>query len=176
MKIVLIGFMGSGKSSTAEMLGTRLSQPVIEMDEQVLQRTGAVSMDEVFQKGGELLLRETEIAIAKELSEGSDTVVSTGGGVVMNKIIIDYLRQNGGQVVYLSASFSEIATRLAADPTPRPLFTDRAQAEDLYTFREPLYRRYADAIVETDGRSIAEIAQHIISTISPANEPDISTH
>lgn len=161
MKIILIGFMGAGKSSVAKQLGYLLNLPILEMDELVLQKTNTKSMHEVFAKGGELLLRETEIAIAKEYASTESSIISTGAGVVMNKIILDYLRNNNGKIFFLNAFFQTIAARLADDEL-RPLFENIAEAKSLYHFRQPLYLKYADRVVEVDKKSVEEVALEII--------------
>ncbi len=161
MKIILIGFMGSGKSAVAQELSQLLGLPVLEMDELVFQKTNTKSMQEVFAKGGELLLRETEIAIAQEYASTDNIIISTGGGAVLNKIILDYLKQTSGKTIFLNATFQTIATRIA-DNALRPLFTDTVEAESLYHFRQPLYLKYADQIVEVNNKSVEEIAHEII--------------
>ena len=160
MKIILIGFMGSGKSSVAKKLGDLLNLPTLEMDDLVFEKTKTKDMHEVFAKGGELLLRETEIAIAQEYASTDNSIISTGGGVVLNKIIIDYLKKPDGKVIFLNAAFQTLATRLAND-VQRPLFKNKAEAELLYHFRQPLYLKYADHVVEVDKKSVEEIAQEI---------------
>ena len=157
MNIVLIGFMGSGKSSVARHLSALLGHACLEMDDLVLEKTGSKDMHEVFAKGGELLVRETEIAIAKEYAAHSNLVISTGGGVVMNQIILDFFKKNGAKIVYLQTSFDEIARRLENDRA-RPLFQDMQSAKKLYDFRLPLYLNAADLIIDTEGRSPQEIA------------------
>lgn len=161
MKIILIGFMGSGKSSVAKKLGELLNLTVLEMDEHVFQKTSTKSMHEVFELGGELLLRETEIAIAKEYASTDNGIISTGAGAVLNKIILDYLKEASGQVFFLHASFKTIVTRLAGDVT-RPLFKNRIEAESLYHFRHPLYLKYADQIIEVENKTVEDVAQEII--------------
>lgn len=154
MKIALIGFMGSGKSSVGERLSQQLSLPCIEMDALVLQRTSCQTMHEVFQKGGELLLRVTEIEIAKEYASQDNWILSTGGGVVLNKVILDCLQ---AKTVFLYAKLETILKRLEKDHS-RPLLPN---AKRLYEFRQPLYREYADLVIETDDRSIEEIVAEI---------------
>jgi shikimate kinase len=165
MKYVLIGFMGSGKTSVATALAQKLGFSVIEMDTLVYQKTGCADMSEVFAKGGELLLRETEIALAKEYRAASHVVISTGGGVVMNKIILDYLKEHQGQVIFLESSFKTVADRVATDSTPRPLFQNLAQAEMLYQLRLPLYRAYSDIQIQTDQKTVDQIVQEITQFI-----------
>ena len=161
MKIILIGFMGSGKSSVAKNLGHLLQLPILEMDELVFQKTNTKNMHEVFAKGGELLLRETEIAIAQEYASAHNNVISTGAGVVMNKIILDYLKKGEGKVFFLNAPFQTVADRLV-DNSMRPLFNNSVEAKSLYHFRQPLYLKYADHVVEVGEKTVEEIAQEIV--------------
>jgi shikimate kinase len=164
MKIILIGFMGSGKTSVAKQLGSLLQLPVLEMDELVLQKTSTSTMHEVFEKGGELLLRETEVAIAKEYAPREGGIISTGAGIVLNKIILDYFKRPHGKVIFLNASFSTITARLAHD-TSRPLFRNSVEAEALYHFRQPLYMKYADQVIEVDKKGVKDIALEIASRL-----------
>jgi len=171
MKIILIGFMGSGKSSVAKRLGHLLKLPILEMDELVFQKTNTKNMHAVFAKGGELLLRETEIAIAQEYASTDNIVISTGAGVVLNKIILDYLKLKNSDVkiFFLNTTFQTIAVRLADDAL-RPLFKNIDEAESLYHFRQPLYLKYADQVVEVDKKSIEEIAQEIAENSLPERQ------
>jgi shikimate kinase len=163
MKIVLIGFMGAGKSSVAAELAKKLQLQYIETDALVLAKSGKSSISQVFSQDGEVCFRELEMEVAKALSKQDNVVISTGGGMVQNKLCIDYLRQNG-LVIYLSATFSEIEKRLRGDTT-RPLFLDKTKANELYKFRKQLYEMYADMIITTDKRSISEITNLIVKKI-----------
>jgi len=160
MKMILIGFMGSGKSSVGKKLGHLLKLPVLEMDEIVCQKTKTKNMHEVFAKGGEWLLRQTEVAIAQEYALAENCVISTGGGVVLNKMILGDLKKRYGKVIFLRATFQTIAERLADDAS-RPLFKNRIEAQSLYQFRQPLYFKDADQVVEVDKKSVEHIAQEI---------------
>jgi len=160
MNIVLIGFMGSGKSTVAKHLSTLLGLAIIEMDDLVYQKTHTRNMHEVFAKGGERLLREAEITIAKEYASKENLIISTGGGVVLNKIILDYFKEAGGKVILLNARFERIVQRLKKMDA-RPLFKDVAHAKKLYDFRLPLYLHYADESIDVDSLSAEEIALKI---------------
>ncbi len=160
MKIALIGYMGSGKTTIGQALAKALTFNMIEMD-WILQSHGCQNMSELFEKGGELLLRESEIEIAKDWRDIQNTVISTGGGVVLNKIIIDYLKDNNGKIIFLNTSFETLQKRIEQDKTPRPLFQNIEEARQLYDFRLPLYKRYADIEVLTDNKSIVDIVLEI---------------
>lgn len=160
VNIILIGFMGSGKTVVAKSLSKLMSLPWIEMDDLVYKHTNTKNMHEVFAKGGELLLRETEIAIVKKYASKAGLIISTGGGVVLNKIILDYFKKHNGKVVFLRASFETILKHLQND-TQRPLFQDQAEAKRLFDFRMPLYLSYADKIVDVDHKSPDEVASAI---------------
>ncbi|MDE3055759.1 MAG: AAA family ATPase [Verrucomicrobiota bacterium] len=160
MNLILIGFMGSGKSTVARHLSRLLSLSLVEMDEIVYQKTKTQNMHEVFALGGEALLRETEIAIAKEYALKKNQIISTGGGIVLNHLGLDSFKETGGKVIFLNASFDTILSRLI-DDNSRPLFKDKAVAKKLYDFRMPLYLSYADAVIDTDDLIAEEVALKI---------------
>lgn len=160
MKIILIGFMGSGKSSVAKKLSTFFKWPVIEMDELVLEKTNSKNMAEVFTKGGEHLLRETELVLSEEIASLKERIISTGGGVVLNKVILEHLKKNNGKIFFLRASFSTLSMRLRNEET-RPLFKDTREAEALYNFRQPLYLKAADCVIDVNQKTVEEIAEEI---------------
>lgn len=160
MNIVLIGFMGCGKSSVAKALNQLLGFRVVEMDDLICRKTKTQNMQELFAKKGELRLRIEEIALAKKYASKQNLIISTGGGVVLNKIVLDYFKQAGAKVIFLHASFEQIVSRLKADDS-RPLFKDQRVAKELYAFRLPLYLHYADEIIDVNRESIDLIALQI---------------
>src|SRR6266699_1529187 len=134
MKIILIGFMCSGKTTIAPLLAKKLSLKVVETDDLVRQLSGK-TIEEIFKEYGEMGYREFEIAVAKSLQHEDNAVISTGGGMGMNKIILDYMKENA-TTVFLETTFDTIVKRL--DPKmPRPLFQNTTQAKHLYDFRQP---------------------------------------
>ena len=159
MNIILIGFMGAGKSTVGKLFAKQKSMNYIEMDDLVLRKSKRSSISEIFAIDGELRFRELEMTIAKEVSGGNDTVISTGGGIVMNKINVDYLKKSGS-VVYLKARFSTLERRLHGDTT-RPLFQKKTEALSLYNLRSSLYESYADHIIETDKREVSDIVMSL---------------
>jgi len=161
MKIVLIGYMGSGKTTVARLLAKKLHWSLIEMDDLILKSSQRKSISEIFARDGEIKFREMEIRIAKKLRKKNQVIISTGGGVVMNKIILDYLKENA-QVFFLKTSFDTVVKRLKND-SQRPLFKNIAAAKKLAAFREPLYEQYADEIIITDEKTPPAIINQIIS-------------
>ncbi len=91
MKIILIGFMTSGKTTVARLIAEQLSLAVLETDE-IIQQIAGKSIEAIFEESGETSFREYEITAAKTIRGKNNVVISTGGGVVMNKIILDYLK------------------------------------------------------------------------------------
>jgi shikimate kinase len=161
MKIILIGFMGAGKSTIAKKLGQSCKLPVLEMDKAVLNKTGVASMHDVFARGGEMLLRATEAEIARQCVDAESLIISTGAGAVLNQTVIDYLKAGKAVTIFLKASFQTIAKRLVRNQN-RPLFKNLQDAKALYDFRLPLYLKYADHVVEVDGKSVRMIAEEIM--------------
>jgi len=162
MKIILIGFMCSGKTTVSKLLGEKLKKEIIEMDN-LIREMAKKTTDEIFHQEGETGYREYEIAVAKKIRNSNDAIISTGGGVVMNKIILDYL-QPESTTIFLETSFEILVKRLE-NTFPRPLFDNREQAKDLFEFRLPLYKRYADFIIQTDAKTPEKIADEIIELV-----------
>lgn len=163
MKIVLIGFMATGKSSVAPFLAKRLGLENIEMDDLIIQKGGGKSIEKIFADDGEAAFREFELAVAKDLKTKNNVVISTGGGVVTNEQTWAYLAEQA-IVVGLFAPFETILKRVGSD-IPRPLFKDQAAAMRLYEQRAPLYNKYSDIQVSTDDESIEEVVKEIMDKV-----------
>lgn len=160
MKIVLIGFMGVGKTSVAKALARKLKLEEIDMDTLALKKSKRKTINEIFEKDGEAKFREMELVVSKEISKKDGVVISTGGGVVMNNLIMNYLKANAF-VVYLKSNFDKITERVQLKKLRPPLFQDVQSARKLFTFRKPLYEKYADIIIETDNKNIDEVVLEI---------------
>ncbi len=164
MKIVLIGFMGTGKTTAAPRLAANLCLEAVEMDDLIVAKAGGRSVAAIFEAGGEAAFRELEMAVAKDLAGSRNVVISTGGGVVTSPVTMGYLTQEA-VVVELKALFNTLMERL--DPTtPRPLFQDQAQAEMLYGLRRPLYSKYAAISVATDGKTVDQVVEAITNQVN----------
>lgn len=160
MKLVLIGFMGSGKTTVAKILAKKLNLEEIEMDDLIIKRAGK-NINQIFNEDGESRFRELETEVSKSLMNKNNCVISSGGGIVINKINLRFLK-NKGKIIFLKTSFLEIKKRLK-DIEDRPLFKNKRLAEKLFKLRQKLYEKYSDLTVDTDGKSVEEITYEIIS-------------
>lgn len=158
MRIALVGFMGAGKSTVAELLAKRLQLPFVELDDELLKRTDRSTIPEIFEADGEEAFRALETEALKEVLKAESFVLSPGGGILGADINRTLFVEAGVSVVFLETSFDEIAKRLEGD-VDRPLFSDPDKAKELFDSRQPVYRAAASQIIQTDGRSPEEIAK-----------------
>lgn len=170
MKIVLLGFMGAGKTSVSQLLATTLDIPAIDMDEEIVKRSGCETVSTIFEKLGEAgfrqLEKETAAWIEEEAAQDSiRLIVSTGGGVVESEDSMNALSSAPAVVIYLHASFETIQKRLVGDTT-RPLFKDEAATLKRYEMRLPLYQKWSDITVETDTLSTDEIVAFLVERLA----------
>ena len=164
--IALIGFMGTGKTAVGKALAKKLGREFIEMDSLIEQEAGK-TIPEIFQQDGEITFRELEIEVTRQVSLKKNVVIACGGGVVLNKINIDRLKQEC-LIVYLTASPGVILKRTLADKTERPLLKnpDRVRRiKELLKFRRPFYERAADLKVATSRLDIDSVAEQIIEKV-----------
>ena len=169
--IYLIGLPGSGKTTVGRCLARFLYLDFIDTDHLIEERTG-VSISHIFEIEGESGFRRRETRLLEEVSDRTQTVISTGGGIILSDTNRQILRQHG-QVVYLRASMEILWFRLK-NCQNRPLLQTappRARIAELMKEREPLYIAQADLIVEvtsdTANRTARKIAQLI--DIPPAD-------
>lgn len=159
--VVLVGFMGSGKSSVGRELARRTGAEFVDADEWIERKAGR-SIRVLFAEEGEPAFRERERAALREILAEKGRVVAAGGGAFLHEEN-RRLMKSYGPVVYLEASADTVLRRLAKD-SKRPLLQgpDRESVvKDLLDRRVPEYRR-ADHTVPTDGRTVEEIAGRII--------------
>jgi len=164
--IALIGFMGVGKTTVGEALAKKLSREFIELDAMIEQKAGR-SISEIFRHDGEIAFRELEIAVAKEVSQRERVVIACGGGIVLNQINIDRLRQKS-RIVYLTASPAIILKRVLNSAEERPLLKTpdkNSEIRKLLKLREPFYERAADIKMDTSQLDIDSAVERIISEL-----------
>jgi len=164
--IALIGFMGTGKTVVGKALAEKLNKEFIEMDI-LIERKAGKSIPEIFQQDGEIIFRELEIEVTRELAGRKNLVIACGGGVVLNKINIDRL-QNEARIVYLVASPRVILERVSGEGETRPLLnvSDKvSEIRELLKFREPFYERAADIKIDTSKLDINSVVEQIIDRV-----------
>lgn len=164
--VALIGFMGVGKTAVGKALAEKLSREFIELDVLIEQKAGK-SIPEIFQQNGEVAFRELEIEVTKEVSRNKNLVIACGGGLVLNKINIDRLRESS-IIVYLTASPRAILNRIPGEGEERPLLNTPNKAlaiQELLRFRKPFYERAADIKINTSKLDTDAVAEQIISRL-----------
>ena len=150
--VVLVGMMGSGKTSVGERLAAQLGLPFVDSDRQVEARTGR-TVREIFETNGEAAFRFEERAVLEEaMRAGSPSVIAAAGGSVTEAPVRDLLRSlvdRGGHVVWLRSDPAVLVDRVGVEDH-RPLLADDPEGvlERLHHEREGLYRYVADIVVE----------------------------
>jgi len=164
--IALIGFMGTGKSAVGKVLAERLGRKLVEMD-RLIEEVAGKPIPDIFQQDGEIAFRELEIEATKKVAHGSNQVIACGGGIVLNNINIDRLRETSS-IIYLKASPITILQRTSGGENERPLLdvADPArQIQELLRFRKPFYERAADITINTSRLSTERVASQIIDRL-----------
>ena len=159
--IALIGFMGTGKSSVGRLLAQHLHFKFVDTDEMIESRAER-SIAEIFAQAGEEVFRGIERQIVSELAKIQRTVISTGGGLAANADNLASLKTHA-LVVCLWASPEVIWERVHSQ-SHRPLLQGAEPMQkirELLAKREPFYRQ-ADVLLNTEMRSIKEVAQHVL--------------
>ena len=164
--IVLTGFMGTGKTAVGQALAKRLNRQLIEVDSKIEQIAGK-SISDIFKDNGEIYFRELEIGAIKQAAAGKKQVIACGGGVVLNTINVDRLRETG-VIINLVASPQIILKRTSGNAGSRPLLDVQQPAErirELLKFRKPFYDKAADLIINTSKLNIDTVADKIIDRL-----------
>ena len=143
--IVLIGMPGTGKSVVGHALAQRLNYTFVDLDESIVEATGK-TLPEILREDGLEEFFKIEEKVGVELNR-TDTVVSTGGSMVLYEDAMAHLRENG-VIVWLETPLSQIAERMPLNLTDRGIAAPAGMTlRQIYEPREPLYAKYADLIV-----------------------------
>jgi shikimate kinase len=165
--IILIGYMGSGKSTVGKNLAMRKGYRFADTDEMIVKNEGK-SINEIFSSQGEQEFRDMETRLLEQLiaEKKEGLVISTGGGMPLreeNRKLLDML----GIVVYLKASARTIYDRIKGDTT-RPLLqcdNPRQKINDMIEQRGPIYEESASVTINVDSMKQSEVADEIIRRI-----------
>lgn len=163
--IVLIGFMGSGKSTIASTLASALDKKVIDMDYEIEREEGR-SIADIFKEDGEVYFRDLETDFLERMKGKKNKILSTGGGIIMRDKNVKLLNHIG-TVVFLQADVNHIYNNVK-DSTNRPLLEVEdvlGEIQSRLEAREPYYLRAADVIIQTSGKTIEAITQEIVTIL-----------
>lgn len=163
--ILLIGFMGTGKTSVSRELKKITNLPEIDMDKYIVDRE-KMSIAEIFDKFGEDYFRKVETECLKEILKNKGLIVSCGGGVVVKDENVSYMK-NRGKIVLLTATPETVYERVKHS-TERPILNNNMNVEFIGELMEKRRERYlsvADIIIKTDNKSIEDIVKEILDKI-----------
>jgi shikimate kinase len=163
--VVLIGFMGAGKSTIGRALARRLGWRFVDLDRWIERREHR-RIAQIFADEGEAAFRAIEAdALATVLSDrNSPQVLALGGGAWVQPANADRVKSAGARVVFLDASIEQLRRRCGAIAGKRPLFQDEEQFRKLYATRRQSYMQ-AHMRVDTSGRSVGQVADELAQLI-----------
>lgn len=160
--LILIGFMGAGKTSVGEQLAAHRHRTLIDTDRMIEDMTGQ-TVAEIFQQQGEAAFRRLEGMVLKELAAKTQGgIISVGGGLPLwedNKQLLKAL----GRVIYLRVRPETVTRRLQGDRT-RPLLQGDGvmeKVERLMACRGPVYESLADCVIDADEKTVTQLRQQI---------------
>ncbi|MGX7197788.1 shikimate kinase [Enterococcus olivae] len=164
-QVVLIGFMGAGKTTIGKLLAQETGLQQYDFDEVLVNRIGMPIAD-FFDLHGEEAFREIETDVLKN-SSAVEGIISTGGGIVLKGRNREFLKEMP-LVVYLKANLEELIHRVVLDKrNVRPLATSKSPDEirEVYLPRVPMYEESASCVIETTNRKPEEIVQEILNLV-----------
>jgi shikimate kinase len=168
MSIVLIGYRGSGKTTTGQKLADRLWQDLVDTDKLIVKKAGK-SIKEIFETEGEMRFRDLESEVLREVLKLQDVVISLGGGAVMREANRQALKDAGHKIVYLKCDPEVLHQRIQADASTsmmRPNLTHlsggQAEIEHVLGEREPIYRSLATAELDVTNLSVEDAVVYIV--------------
>ena len=165
--VILVGFMGAGKSVCGRLLARRLGRCFVETDDMIVSRHGR-PIPEIFRQDGEEAFRRLEGEAGEALRLKSGDVIATGGGLPCRDGRMEALRQLG-TVVWLRGDLDVLLAR-AARSGARPMLNGRTpvEIEALYRAREPYYAR-AHLTVDTAGLGVDQVVARIVTALQDAH-------
>lgn len=160
MRIVLVGFMGVGKTSIGKVLSKRLNLDFFDTDIEIEKEYG--SIENIFESFGEDYFRNLETKVLNSIIKKDNLVISTGGGVVIRNS--DVLK-NLEKVVLLDSTVENIYNNIKNDTKKRPLLKDcniKEKIETLLNKRYNLYKNVSNIKIKTENKTIDELSEEII--------------
>ena len=170
MNIILIGYRCSGKTSVGKITASRAGMSFYDTDD-LIKKSAGKSIEEIVEQDGWKRFREIEKDVIRYASELKNAVIATGGGAVTDEDNITNLRQNG-YVVWLEGDADILMKRMEKDMgagNARPSLTGVnpvAETEKVLEMRDPLYRKAADLVINTDKLSLDDVAERVMKAFS----------
>ena len=156
--IVLIGFMGAGKTTVSDYLSTMFDMDIIEMDQEITDRE-EMSIPDIFATYGEEYFRDLETSLLVELQDRKNVIISCGGGTALRENNVAEMKKNG-RVVLLTASPETIYPRVK----------DRDGIAELMEQRREKYEAAADIVVQTDHKTVLQVCEELVQRLSEMEE------
>lgn len=168
--IVLIGFMGAGKSTISDYLSTMFAMKIVEMDQVIAERE-QMSIPDIFATYGEEYFRDLETGLLVEMQSRKNTVISCGGGAALRERNVTEMKKNG-RVVLLTASPETIFDRVK-DSDDRPVLNGRKNVKgisELMEQRREKYEAAADIVINTDNKTVLEVCEELVQRLTEIEE------
>ena len=168
--IVLIGFMGAGKTTVSDYLSTMFDMDIIEMDQEITDRE-EMSIPDIFATYGEEYFRDLETSLLVELQDRKNVIISCGGGTALRENNVAEMKKNG-RVVLLTASPETIYERVK-DSDDRPVLKGRKNVDgiaELMEQRREKYEAAADIVVQTDHKTVLQVCEELVRRLSEMEE------
>lgn len=165
--IILLGFMGSGKTAAGKLLAEKLHKGFIDLDDW-MEKEAEMTINEIFAQNGEAYFRELEKKIVEKAGNIlTNTVISTGGGVILRERNIENLRHTG-ILIWLKVSPEKVYER-TKNTIHRPLLNcsdPLGKIKQLLIYRTPYYTKSADYIIDTSNLTVEEVVAKIIEYLT----------
>ena len=168
--IVLIGFMGAGKSTISDYLSTMFDMDIVEMDQVIAERE-EMSIPDIFATYGEEYFRDLETNLLIEMQSHKNAVISCGGGAALRERNVAEMKKNG-RVVLLTATPETILERVK-DSNDRPVLNGRKNVKgisELMEQRREKYEAAADIVINTDDKTVLQICEELVQRLQETEE------
>lgn len=173
MKIILSGYMGSGKTRVGELLARKIDQEFLDLDHVISAEEGK-SVSGIFETSGEIYFRRKETEVLKKLLDTKDDfVLALGGGTPCYGKNLQLIKNTPeATLVYLKTGLQELKNRLLKEKDSRPLIKNLDSPEVLedfirkHLFERSFYYNQSDVIISTDGKTPEELSEEILQSLN----------
>lgn len=166
MNVVLIGYRGTGKSTVGKIVAARLGRELFSTDAEIV-KSAEQTIPQIVEQHGWEYFRDLETKMCQDLAGKDGLVIDTGGGAILRPQNVEVLKRTG-KLFWLTASVETIAKRIGSD-TQRPSLTGTKsfieEIQDVLRERIPKYQAAADHLIETEGKSVTQVADEILTRL-----------